>query len=70
MHCALLVEGLRALTAAWTVEYLPPDPTDKQPDGAEVRDARDTRAEGAATAAAASEKTNGKEGCILKGSEA
>jgi len=49
---------------------LPPDPTDKQPDGAEVRDARDTRAEGAATAAAASEKTNGKEGCILKGSEA
>jgi hypothetical protein len=38
----------RALTAAWTVEYVYPLPTDKHPDGGEVRLARLSR--GAASA--------------------
>ena len=65
IHCAVVLEVLNALTEACTVLYVPDDPTVKQPAGAVVRAARDTRA-GAANAVAASERTNARDECMLK----
>ena len=37
MHCEEVEVVERALTAPWKVEYLPPDPAVRQPEGGVVR---------------------------------
>ncbi len=63
MHCAVVVEVLSALTAAWTVLYFPEPPTARQPDGGELRAARASI--GVATAAAAAVRTRVIDGSML-----
>ena len=63
MHCAVVVEVLSALTAAWTVLYFPEPPTARQPDGGELRAARASIGE--ATAAAAAVRTRATDGSML-----
>lgn len=53
-----MLEVLSLATAAETVLYVPEPPTDRQPEGGEVRPARAVNVVGAAIAAAASEKTS------------
>lgn len=52
-----MLEVLSLATAAETVLYVPEAPTERQPGGGEVRPARGTSEEGAATAAPARDKT-------------
>lgn len=53
-----MLEVLSFATAAETVLYVPEPPTERQPEGGEVRPARAAREVGAATAAAASEMSS------------
>jgi hypothetical protein len=53
-----VLEVLSFATAADTVLYVPEPPTERQPEGGEVRPARAVSEAGAATAAAASERTS------------